>query len=92
MATSVQTGPQPPSIRPHSSTEDLQEHFAALTAKTPVDSAFRKAFLHSKIRLAHTHPSLDIASRDQAVQNVIKVLGPEACQLDTFFALEGLEL
>jgi hypothetical protein len=78
MAISVQTGPQPPSTRPHSNTEDLQEYFAALTVKTPVDNAFRKAFLHSKMRLAHTHPNLDIASRDQAVQNVIEVFGLEA--------------
>lgn len=70
--------PTPPPNRPHKATEDHQEKFAEMTAKTPVDEAFRAAFLQNKLRIAHTHPGLDIATRDHAVASLIDSLGPQA--------------
>src|SRR5215470_4394180 len=70
--------PLPPSNHPHTSIADVQEHFAAVTAKTPVDYSFRDAFVQSKLMLAHTHPALDVASRDVAVQGLAQRLGAEA--------------
>ncbi|MGE8165984.1 hypothetical protein ACQKRQ_38315 [Paraburkholderia sp. NPDC080076] len=75
--------PVPPSGRPHAGIDDAQAHFAAITAKTPVDEAFRAAFMKSRIRLAHTHPAADLASRDRAVQEVIDRIGPESNELRT---------
>ena len=62
-------GPEPPAGRPHKSVQDARAHFAALTAKQPVDEAFRTAFMQSKITLVHTHPALDIATRDGSVED-----------------------
>lgn len=79
--TKGQAVPQPPSNRPHAGMDDVQANFATITAKTPVDDAFRTAFMKSKIRIAHTHPAPDIAARDRAVQQAINSLGPEAHDL-----------
>jgi hypothetical protein len=46
------SSPTPPTHRPHKDTEDHQKAFAEMTAKTPVDEAFRAAFLRSKLRIA----------------------------------------
>jgi len=81
MANTAQTSPLPPSTRPHATIADLQAHFAAITAKVPVDHNFRKAFIASKIRIAHTHPALDLVARDQAVQHLVDRLGPLAQEL-----------
>jgi len=67
-----------PSNRPNKAIEDHQADFAALTAKTPVDNAFRAAFVQSKMRLAHTHPANDIAARDAATKSVASRLGADA--------------
>jgi hypothetical protein len=69
------TGPMPPANRPHGSTQDLQSHFAEITAKVPVDEGSRAAFIQSKLLLAQTHPALDIASRDAAVKSLVDQLG-----------------
>ena len=58
--------PTPPQNRPHKDTEDHQSGFAAISARTPVDEAFRTAFLRNKLLIAHTHPGLDIRAREQA--------------------------
>jgi hypothetical protein len=73
-------GPEPPPGRPHNKTQDARAHFAALTAQQPVDEAFRTAFLQSKIKLVHTHPTLDLATRDLAMKSLIDSLGPPAQQ------------
>src|SRR5262245_11406396 len=70
--------PKPPSNRPHKATKDLRKHFAEVTAKTPIDHAFRAAFVQSKVRLAHTHAANDLAARDLAVRSIIDRLGGEA--------------
>src|SRR5215469_16585494 len=69
------TGPMPPANRPQGSTQDLQAHFAEITAKVPVDEEFRAAFIQSKLLLAQTHPALDIASRDAAVKSLVDHFG-----------------
>ncbi|WP_317205075.1 hypothetical protein [Janthinobacterium sp.] len=70
--------PQPPSNRPHAGYDDVRAAFDAISAKAPVDQAFRDAFIQSKIRIAHTHPELDLTASQAAVQQTIKSLGPEA--------------
>jgi len=42
-------GPTPPQNRSSNTTEDHQSAFAAISAKTPVDEAFRSAFLRNKL-------------------------------------------
>lgn len=78
-----QTVPAPPPDRPNAGTRDMTAHFAALTARVPVDNAFRTAFMKRKVRTAYTHPSFDIASRNQSVQQVIERFGPAAYDLLT---------
>jgi hypothetical protein len=58
--------------------KDVRTQIAALSAKQPVDEAFRTAFIESKIALAHTHPVADLAAREMAVKSVITRLGPDA--------------
>jgi hypothetical protein len=72
------SSPTPPTHRPHKDTEDHQKAFAEMTAKTPVDEAFRAAFLRSKLRIAYTHPHHDIAARDHVVASLLERLGPQA--------------
>jgi hypothetical protein len=61
-------------------TVDHQSAFAAISAKTPVDQAFRTAFLRNKLLIAHTHPGLDVTARDQAVAALVDRLGREAAR------------
>ena len=70
--------PTPPRNRANNATEDHQSAFAAISAKTPVDEAFRTAFLQNKLLIAHTHPGLDITARDQAIAVLVDRLGREA--------------
>jgi hypothetical protein len=72
---SPSVGPEPPAGRPHKSTQDVRARFASLTAKQPVNEAVRSAFVQGKIVLAHTHPALDVATRDLAVKNIADRLG-----------------
>jgi hypothetical protein len=74
----AQGGPQPPSDRPHKTVRDARTHFAALSARTPVDEAFKAAFMQSKIAIAHTQPTLDLAARELAVKSVTNRLGSGA--------------
>jgi hypothetical protein len=76
-------GPPPPSNRPHKTTEDQRIPFAEMTAKSPVDEAFRSAFLQSKLRIAQTHPTADIVARDRTVQSLIESIGPMAPEMLT---------
>src|SRR5215470_5894021 len=76
-------GPTPPLKRPHTDTEDHQARFAAISARTPVDAEFRKAFLRSKLRVAQTHPNFGKAARDQAVASLVDRVGKEAAELVT---------
>jgi hypothetical protein len=78
MASDTRPGPLPPTNRPHKATEDVQAHFAALTAKMPVDTAFRAAFMQSKLQVAHTNPAIDVAFRDRAVKSLTDQLGADA--------------
>jgi hypothetical protein len=75
--------PTPPQNRPYTDMEDHQAAFAAISAKTPVDHEFRTAFLRNKLLIAQTHPSLDIAARNQAVASLIARLGQEAPEVVT---------
>jgi hypothetical protein len=68
----------PPPNRPHKGTEDRQAAFAEMTAKTPVDEALRSAFVRHKLLTAHTHPGIEIAGRDLAVQQLAERLGMKA--------------
>src|SRR6266702_342946 len=70
--------PTPPAGRPHKAIKDQQSTFAKITAKTPVDEAFRAAFIKSKLRMAHTHPGIGLAERDLLVQSLAERLGPQA--------------
>ena len=70
--------PTPPQNRPNNAIEDHQSGFAAISAKTPVDEAFRTAFLQNKLLIAHTHPGLGITARDQAIAVLVDRLGREA--------------
>jgi len=75
--------PPAPLHRPHKTTEDRQEEFLALTAKTPVDREFRAAFLNHKLLIAYTHPHLDIAGRDRAVAQLAAGLGTDVLKFLT---------
>lgn len=83
MAKIAMSSPVPPADRPHKAMEDHQAAFAEMTAKTPVDEKFRTAFLQSKLRIAHTHPGLEIAARDLAVKDLADRLGPQAKEMLT---------
>lgn len=91
-AAKTAASPIAPSNRPNKKVEDLREHFARLTAKQPVDQAFRTAFLQNKVLLAHTHPTISLAARDLAVKNVLERAGPDAQQALTHFGLQGAHL
>ena len=78
MASDDPAGPSAPTDRSNRGTENHVVDFAAMTAKTPVDQAFRAAFLESKLRLAHTHPASDIVARDAAVGSLASRLGADA--------------
>jgi hypothetical protein len=82
MSTIEMTHPPPPSGRAHQAIEDHQAAFAEITAKTPVDAAFRTAFIQSKLRIAHTHPGITIEARDVAVRHLVDRLGPETRDLN----------
>jgi hypothetical protein len=72
------SGPQPPSGRPSKAVRDARAQLAKLSARQPIDEAFRDAFIQSKIAMAHTHPIADIATREAAVKSVISRLGSDA--------------
>jgi hypothetical protein len=76
-------GPIPPLNRPHKAREDHRAAFAAISAKTPVDEEFRRAFLRSKLHIARTHPSIDNAARNQAVASLVDRLGQKAAEMVT---------
>jgi hypothetical protein len=80
-ATKGYAVPQPPSNRPNSGIDDIQSNAASITTNTPVDDAFRVAFMKSKIRIAHTHPAPSLAARDRAVKETIHGIGPDAHDL-----------
>ena len=65
------SSPTPPQNRPHKDTEDHRSGFAAISAKTPVDEAFRTAFLRNKLLIAHTHRGLDLTTREEAVATLV---------------------
>jgi hypothetical protein len=71
-------GPESPAGRRNKSTQDVSARFATLTAQQPVDQAFRTAFMQSKIALVHTHPTLDLSTRDMAVKSLTDRLGSGA--------------
>lgn len=75
--------PSPPLNRPHTDTQDHQAAFAAISAHTPVDEAFRAAFVRSKLIVARTHPSLDMAARNRAAASLIHHFGQEAAEMIT---------
>src|SRR5215470_13990454 len=91
MPDSSVIGPAPPDNRPHSGVEDLQAHFAEITAKAPVDEPSREAFVQSKLLLAHTHPTFDFAARDLAVNSLVDRLGTHARELFSQLTREGLQ-
>jgi hypothetical protein len=78
--SNAMSSPTPPQNRPHKDTEDHRSGFAAISAKTPVDEAFRTAFLRNKLLIAHTHPGLDIRVREEAVAALVDRLGREAAR------------
>jgi hypothetical protein len=73
--------PIPPSSDPVQDIEDHRAEFAEATAKTPVDEAFREAFLKSKIRTARTHPAFDLAGSDSEAQSLTGRLGLQAKEM-----------
>jgi hypothetical protein len=79
----LKNSPPPPPNRPPAAIEDHHAAFAAISAKTPVDEEFRKAFLRNKLLVAHTHPGLDIAARDQNIVMLLDSLGREAAEMVT---------
>jgi len=76
------TAPEPPPGRPHKAIEDHQAAFVDITAKTPVDEAFRAAFIRSKLRMAHTHPEISLETRDLVVRQLMESLGREAKEVE----------
>lgn len=83
MTKSEITAPIAPSNRPHKTLGNQQQHFAEMTAKTPVDQEFRNAFVQNKLRIASTHPRLDLAMRDHVIASLTESLGPHARELKT---------
>jgi hypothetical protein len=83
MAKIQMSAPKPPPDRPHGTMEDHQTVFGEISAKTPADDAFRAAFIQSKLRIAHTHPTLDLAARDAAVASLIDRAGPQVAEILT---------
>ena len=81
--SNLRKGPTPPLNRPHTGMEDHRARFAQISARTPVDEEFQKAFLQSKLRVAQTHPNFDNAARDRAVADLLDRLGQEAAELVT---------
>ena len=83
MSDKIETAPFPSRVgrRLAQATEDQRVHFAALTAKTPVDPTFRDKFIRSKLRLARTSPAADMAARNSAVESVVHALGTSAQHL-----------
>lgn len=77
-ASRATMGPQPPSGRPHVGPQDVRRQFAAVSARQPADESFKAAFVQSKLALAHTHPSADLAARETAVRSVSRRLGVAA--------------
>ena len=67
--------PAPPPQRPHAAIEDVQQQFTEMTAATPVDEQFRAAFVRSKLRMALTHPTFDLQTRDFAAAGLVDRLG-----------------
>jgi hypothetical protein len=78
MANNKLIHPPQPSGRAHDALEDHQAEFAEITARTPVDEAFRAAFRQNKLRVAHTHPGISIEARDAAVRDLAERLGADA--------------
>jgi hypothetical protein len=75
--------PTAPINRVHKVIKDQQSKFEALTARTPVDQDFRDAFLRNKLLIAHTHPDVDLASRDRSVETLSAALGVKSPTLLT---------
>lgn len=69
-------GPPPPARWPHTTADDVRAAFAATTSKSPVDVDLRAAFLRSKLLVAKTHPTADLAARERAVQSLAASIGP----------------
>lgn len=78
MAHVTHPEPMAPTNRPHQEIEDVRGQFAAMTAEMPVEGAFRVAFIQSKLQVAHTNPTMDVAHRDRAVKSLIDQLGTDA--------------
>jgi hypothetical protein len=78
---SVFVAPTAPTGRPHKNIADLRTRFKTISIKAPVDAAFREAFVRHKLLLAHTHPHLDLQTRDVAVKSVARTLGSGASKL-----------
>ena len=82
MATTKKKPSPPPSELPHKYTEDVRAEFAKITAKQPLDRPFRAAFIQSKLRMAHTHPTLSLEARDLAVKQLMNALEPKVKKID----------
>jgi hypothetical protein len=77
-ASAEMIGPAPPPVRPHTAIEDRRAEFAEMSTTAPADAEFRAAFVQSKLRMALTHPALDLAGRDEAISQLVDVLGVPA--------------
>jgi hypothetical protein len=73
--------PIPPSPNLSGDIEDHTAAFAKVTGNTPVDEAFREAFLKSKIRTARTHPAFDLTGSDTESRSLTGRLGLPAKEM-----------
>jgi hypothetical protein len=73
--------PAAPAGRPHKTITDVRTRFTNISTKSPVDAAFRDAFVRHKLLLAHTHPHFDLQTRDLAVKSIAQTLGSGASKL-----------
>jgi hypothetical protein len=77
----VFTTPAAPAGRSHKKVNDVRKRFTSMSGKSPVDAAFRDAFVRHKLLLAHTHPHADLQTRDLAVKSVAQALASGAGKL-----------
>jgi hypothetical protein len=60
---------------------DHRAQISTISAQTPIDPVFRAAFLHSKMHMLKTHPTLTPSERMQLMSDVAPRLGAISSEL-----------
>lgn len=61
----------------HLPTADVREEFARMTAATPRDHAFERAFLRNKLRVLETHPDIGAEGKRELGRRIHALLGDD---------------